>query len=193
MSRSGWTPGKHLPGTRPADDAPPSVDSLITKLGVVRHAPKAISLDREWTRGVPDRWPAAGTFLREQTGHDFPVLGRLRHRRAVRAIAMMLRDNLAKTAPSIVGRDVKLGAGLIFAEAVANAQLAAGLRACGATELAEGTPAHVLARAIAPSPSTVDADVIAACRSLSAPAIVELTTFVSLAQLLHRLESYYPS
>jgi hypothetical protein len=109
----------------------------------------------------------------------------------VRAIAMMIRDNLSKTAPSVVGRDVKLGAGLLFAEAAHNARLAGELRACGAKDLEEGTPAHVLARAIAPSPTAVDAAVVEASRSLAPAAIVELVTFVSLAQLLHRLESYY--
>lgn len=104
---------------------------------------------------------------------------------------MMIRDNAGKSSPSVVGRDVKLGAGLLFAESVENASLASALAACGATNMTEGTPEHALARAIAPSPTLVDADVVAAWRSLSPAAVVELTTFVSLAQLLHRLESYF--
>jgi AhpD family alkylhydroperoxidase len=191
ISPSGWAPGKHMPEIDPADVATPSVDSLATKLGLLRYAPKALGLVRKWTRGVPDRSPAVGTFLREQTGHDFPVLRRLRHRRAIRAIATMLRDNLAKTVTSVVGRDVKLGAGLAFADAVGNARLAGELRACGATELPEDGPTSVLARAIAPTPARVGADVVATCTSLSPAAIVELTAFVSLMQLIHRLESYY--
>ena len=30
------------------------------------------------------RWPAAGVYLRERTGHDFPLLGKLQSRRAVK-------------------------------------------------------------------------------------------------------------
>lgn len=191
MARSGWTPGKHMAALPPADIAPPRADSFATKAGVLRHAPSAVALDRRWTRGVPDRAPAVGAFLRAEVGHEFPVLARLRHRRAVRAIAMMLRDNLAKTAPSVVGRGTKLGAALLFAETAENQQLAGELRACGAEELASDTAAHTLARAIATSPTKVDAAVVEACRELTPPAIVELVTCVSLAQLLHRLEAYF--
>lgn len=191
MGRSGWAPGKHMTAPAPADVAPPRSDSLATKAGILRHAPGAVALDRRWTRGVPDRSPAVGAFLRAEVGHEFPVLGRLRHRRAVRAIAMMLRDNLAKTAPSVVGRETKLGAALSFAEMAGNRQLEGELRACGAKELTAGTAAHTLARAIATSPTKVDGVVVEACRELTPPAIVELVTCVSLAQLLHRLEAYF--
>jgi len=71
---SGWTPGKHLDWEVPAAPPPPP-DSLATMLGVFRHAPSAVVLDKKWTAGVPDRWPDVGTYLRAHTGHDFPVLG----------------------------------------------------------------------------------------------------------------------
>ena len=100
---------------------------------------------------MPDRWPAVGDFLRRATGHDFPVLSRLRHRRAVRAIATMLKDNLGQ---SVLGRDAKLGADLVYAEAVADPALAQELRALGARELPD-SPLRTLARAIVPSPAAV--------------------------------------
>jgi alkylhydroperoxidase family enzyme len=188
IARSGWTPGKHMNGELPAATPPPRADSLFRRFGVIRHAPNALSLDRRWTKGVPNRWPAAGEFLRETTGHIFPVLGRLGHRGAIRAIATMIRDNFCE---SVVGREEKLSAGLIYAGAVGNGPLADQLRAAGATLVAD-SPVQALARALSPSPAIVDEEVVASCRALAPAAIVELVTFIALLQLLHRLESYYP-
>jgi hypothetical protein len=187
ITPSGWSAGKHVQGQLPTSVAAPAADSLGKRLGVIRHAPKAVGFDKAWTQGVPDRWPAVGAFLRENTGHDFPVLGRLQHRGPVRAIATMIRDNFCQ---SVVGREVKLAAGLLHAEAVHDASLAEQLRAAGAKPCAESA-VHVLARAASPSPAAVDAEVVAACRELAPAAIVEVVTFIALLQLLHRLESYY--
>jgi hypothetical protein len=187
LSPSGWTPGQHL-AQLPAEGEPPRPDGVMTKLGVVRHAPSALSLDRKWTAGVPGAWPAVGEYLKGRTGHDFPVLGRLRHKRAVRALATMLRDNLDAQA-SVVGVPAKLGAGVVFAQAVGSAALEAELRRLGEVETSEVI--ETLARAIAPSPSRVDDGVVERCRSLAPEAIVEIVTFVSLMQLLHRLEAFY--
>jgi alkylhydroperoxidase family enzyme len=189
ISGSGWGAGKHMPNGMPAAAPPPPVDSLGKRLGVIRHAPKAVSLDKQWTKGVPGKWPAAGAFLREATGHDFPVLGRLRHKNAVRAIATMIRDNFTE---SVVGRAEKLSAGLVYADTVGNTSLADQLRATGATPLAD-SPVQQLARAISPSPAAVDDATLAACRALPPAGIVEVVTFVALLQLLHRLESYFPA
>ena len=155
---------------------------------MIRHAPAAIGLDRKWTAGVPSRPREARALLREHTGHDFPVLGRLRHRRAVRAIATMIRDNFATE--SVAGRGEKLAAGLIYADAVQHRALADQLRAAGAAPVAD-SPVQRLARAISPSPAAVDRDVIESSRALAPAAIVEVVTFVALLQMLHRLESYY--
>jgi alkylhydroperoxidase family enzyme len=186
IASSGWTPGKHMKESPPAG-APPRADSFATRIGILRHAPAAIALDKQWTAGVPDRWPDVGDFLRSKTGHTFPLLSRLRHRRAIRAIATMIADNLKE---SVVGREAKLGAGLVYAEAVHDAPLADELRALGAKELAESS-VLTLARAIAPSPAAVDDGVVAACRDLSPAGIVEVVTFVALLQLLHRLSTFY--
>jgi alkylhydroperoxidase family enzyme len=188
IAASGWTPGAHLSGALPANGPPPPADSLRKRVSIVRHAPKAIGLDKQWTKGVPDRWPAVGTFLRERTGHDWPILNRLRHRRAIRAIATMLRDNLTET---VVGKAAKLGVGLIYAEVVESPSLAIQLRAAGAVPLTD--PAIIaLARAVAPSPSVMDDAVMTAAASLSPAAIVEVVTFIALMQLIHRLQTYYP-
>ena len=124
IAPSGWAPGKHLDRDAPRTAAVmPGGDTIRTKLGVVRFVPSALSLDRKWTAGAPNRWPAVGDYLRARIGHDFPVLSRLRHRRAIRAIAVMLRDNL-DGATSTLGRRAKCLAGLVYATAVGNADLA---------------------------------------------------------------------
>jgi hypothetical protein len=186
LARSGWTAGAHLTekiGTR----APPRADSLGKRLGVVRHAPTALSLDKKWTAGVPDNWRATSAFLREKTGHDFPILSHLRHRRAIRAIATMIRDNVCQT---VIGRDRKLSAGLIYAETIGAPALVADLRALGAKPLRE-SPVEILAHAVSPSPTEVDGQVIEKCRAIPAAGIVETVTFIGLLQMLHRLQGFY--
>jgi alkylhydroperoxidase family enzyme len=190
ISPSGWAPGRHMKGpVRPGD--PPGADSLATRLGLIRYAPQAVKLDKAWTEGVPDSWPAVGEYLRQRTGHSFPVLSRLRNRRAVRAIAAMLEENLSRS-ESVIGLDEKLAAGLIYADTVGNPSLAQDLRALGARELPD-SPTQTLARAISPSPAAVDHRVIETSRALPLAGIVELVTFVSVLQMLHRLSSFYPT
>jgi alkylhydroperoxidase family enzyme len=185
---SGWKPGQHM-RTTVLDGDPPGADSLLTRLSVVRYAPQAVKLDKGWTQGVPDRWPAVGEFLRQRTGHAFPVLSRLRHRRAVRAIATMIEENLGE---SVIGLDNKLAAGLIYAHTIGNPPLAQELRALGARELPD-SPTQTLARAISSSPAAVDRSVLESSRAISPAGIVELVTFVSVLQMLHRLSSFYPT
>ena len=188
ISPSGWTAGRHMKGAVPPGD-PPGADSLATRFGLIRYAPQAIKLDKAWTEGVPDRWPAVGEYLRQRTGHSFPVLSHLRHRRAVRAIAVMIEENLSE---SVIGLDNKLAAGLIYAHAIGNPSLAQGLRALGAREPPD-SPTQTLARAISTSPAAVDQSVLDTSRAIPPAGIVELVTFVSVLQMLHRLSSFYPT
>jgi alkylhydroperoxidase family enzyme len=190
IAPSGWTPGQHVKGTVQTG-APPRADSFMTRLSVIRYAPEALKLDKVWTEGVPDRWPAVGDFLRQKTGHSFPVLSRLRHRRAIRAIATMIKDNFGTSGESVIGRDNKLAAGLIYAQTIGNPSLAEELRALGARELPD-SPTQILARAISPSPAAVDQSVLESSRGISPAGIVELVTSISVLQMLHRLSSFYP-
>ena len=125
---SGWTPGKHrVSDEHPAEPSlqarPGGRDTLATKLTLLRHVPAAIRLDQAWTRGVPSRWPEVGTFLKTETGYDFPLLAKVRSRRAVRAIATVLRDNL-NASESRLGLRVKALSGLVYATVVGNEGLA---------------------------------------------------------------------
>jgi hypothetical protein len=93
---AGWSPGTAGAALDPdaARRPPPPADGLATKLRVLPLLPPALLQDKRWQRGVPTAWPAVGAFLRERTGHDFPILSRLHHGRAVQSIASMLRENL---------------------------------------------------------------------------------------------------
>ena len=189
LTPSGWAPGQHTDGgARPDGREAPRADGVMTKLGVLRHAPGALALDTQWTKGVPSRWPAAGAFLRERTGHDFPILSHLRHARAIRALTTMLRDNLDPK-ESAVGVPRKIAAGIVFAKTVGNAALEEELGKLGPVE--EDASVEALARAVSPSPAEVDDAVIERCRALPPAAIVEVVTFISVMQLVHRLETFY--
>jgi len=214
-----WSPGKAgaTLDPRAATQPPPPADGLRTKLRIVPLLPAALRTDARWQRGVPSTWPAVGDFLRERTGHDFPALSRLHHRRAVRSVATMLRENL-DPASTVIGLDTKILAGIVFAEVVADEALAGDVRAMAARHAvtnvqmdaaarfarSEGDAAVpdenprrraalTLSRAASPSPARIDAAVVATCREagLSAPAIVELVCWLSVLQLLHRLSCFY--
>ena len=212
-----WSPGKAGRDLDPtARSSPPRADTLRTKLRIVPHMPTALRLDSRWQRGVPARWPKAGTFLRDLTGHDFPVLSRVRHGRAIRSVASALRENL-DSETTVIGLNTKVLAGVVFAAVVADETLATDVRALapkqGVTDAqldhaerfatdpsaeppggdAKTCAALVLARSASPSPAEVDTGVVITCRDvgLSAPAIVELVTWLAVLQMLHRLSSYY--
>ena len=128
----------------------------------------------------------------------------------------MLRDNL-DPASSVIGLRTKVLAGAVFAEAISDAALAGDVRALAATAglrvpeleaavaFARGSDEAIgawdvtpralllLSRAASPSPAEITADVIAACREagVSAVAIVELVSWLSVLQMLHRLGAFY--
>ncbi len=187
IAPSGWRSATVVAAPTP----PPSADSLGTKLGVIRYAPAAVGFDRRATRGVPRaRWPPHRGQVprgRRRATTSRGWIGKLAHRRAVRAIAMMIRDNLADT---VIGKAEKLAAGLVYAEVVADPALAETMRSLGAKPVAD-SPVQRLARAIAPSPAVVDADIVASSKDIPPAGIVELVAFVSLAQMLHRLDGYF--
>ena len=128
LASTGWTPGKHEVCSPPAEDPslaarPAGRDTLATKLALLRQVPAAVRLEQSWTRGVPSRWPEVGAWLKAATGHDFPLLAKVRSRRAIRAIATVLRDNLTAS-DSRLGLPVKALAGLVYATVVGDETLA---------------------------------------------------------------------
>jgi alkylhydroperoxidase family enzyme len=196
IAPTGWHPGKHFAGAV-STTKPPRADGFGTMLGVLRHAPAAISVERKWTAGVPSRWPAVGDFLNASVGYDFPVLSRLTHGRAIRAIAVAVRDNF-DAATSVIGLPLKGRLGRVYAEAVDDTALAGAVenlsqRHPPCTDDARTQAALRLAHAASFSPALIDADVVEACREgrLGAAAIVEIIVWLAVLQMLHRLSAFY--
>src|SRR4051794_23314653 len=170
---TGWTPGKHRVATETSADPalqprPGGRDTLATKLAFLRYVPAALRLEGSWTRGVPSRWPAVGTYLEAQTGHSFPLLAKVSSRRAVKAIATALRDNLI-VADSRLGLRIKVLAGLVYATVVGNETLAGearklALRTC--PPVAEET-LQAVARFAAEPEVESNSGIEAACSSLA--------------------------
>lgn len=211
---SPWDAGVALDPTAERKPLPP-VDGLRTKLRIVPLLPKALRQDIVWQRGVPTTWPQVGDYLRDRVGHDFPVLARLRHKRATKSIASMLRDNLDPET-TVIGLDEKVRAGIVFAEVVGDPALADDVRALAArhgpnpsdldraadfartgtlplTNDPSSRALLALARAVSPSPAQVTEETLSTCRAanLSSAAIVELVTWVAVLQMLHRLTCFY--
>jgi hypothetical protein len=213
IAGSGWSPGKHAPEAVGAASVSPPTDTLGTKLGLLPNIPGALSLDRRWTRGVPAAAPAACAYLKERVGHGFPVLERLTHGRAIRAIAVMLRDNL-DPATTRIGMDAKCLAGAVYAAIAGDAAILEDMRqlarchAVSAERIEAMAPfargraldgvdpstAAILelARAASPSPAAVDDRTVERCRDLEPAAIVEVVVWLSVLQMLHRVGAFYP-
>lgn len=185
------------------------VDGLRLRLRVLPLLPAAIRYDRLAQRGMPKSASAAARRLSETTGHDFPVLAGLRSSRARRAIATMLMENL-DAASSIVGIRTKVLAGAVYATSVGDPHLMADVEALAdriALPVSSLAAASAFARGEAPaaeaetvlalvceasfSPVTFDSATVEACaRDLSPAAIVELVTWLSVLNMLHRLTRY---
>jgi alkylhydroperoxidase family enzyme len=196
IAPTGWHPGKHF-ADAVSSTKPPGADGLGTMLGVLRHAPAAIWAVRAWAVGVRSRWPAVGDFLSASVGYDFPVLSRLTHGRAIRAIAVAVRDNF-DPATSVIGLPLKARLGRVYAEAVDDAMLAGAAenlaqRLAPCTDDARARAALRLAHAASFSPALIDDDVVEACRDcgLGAAAIVEIVVWLAVLQMLHRLCPFY--
>jgi alkylhydroperoxidase family enzyme len=203
---SGWTPGKHLTaGAATSSTTRPRPDSVMDLLGLLPVLPLVIYRDNRWTSGVPQNWPAARTYLTQRTGHDFPILSHLKHGRAIRALATIIRDNTDAT-ESQLGLRTKHLAGLVYATTVEDEALANSARALakrvGATsaQLAgsnegldqQANAALALARAASSSPAQITPDVVAAAtEELTPAAIIELVVWISVMQVLHRLQAFY--
>jgi hypothetical protein len=213
-----WSPGTagrdlnpHAPMAHP-----PAPDSLWTKLRILPLLPYALRTDMRWQKGTPTAWPQVGDYLKERVGHDFPLLSRLRHKRLVQSIGSLLRDNL-DAGTSVLGLETKLLAGAVFSSVIGDPSLARDIQALTesrgvvagrleqvirfATGLSSPAPgkdsaeraALLLARAASTSPAGIDQGVVDACRSagLAPQAMVELITWLSVLQMLHRWKSYF--
>lgn len=213
-----WSPGKAGIDLKDptARTRPPKSDSLMTKLSVLKYAPKAIKMDKEWQKGVPDSYPEIGQFLLEKTGYSFPVLSRVLNKRVPRAIAAMLIENLDSNT-TVIGLKTKILSGIIFAHRIFSPELIDIMKVIGlhfgltneefeksiqftlddnvdqVSDDSKVKASMLLVKAAAPSPAEITEDVVSICRDskLSPPQIVELITWISILQMLYRLKSYY--
>ena len=218
---TGWSIGQHAwatPDQAPTEEDGPSTlpptDSLKTMLRVVRNAPGAIKLEKQWTAGVPKDPGAARTMIAETYGYTDAVLAKMGHAKPQRAVATTLRHNLDPE-QSELGIDLKALVGMVYAAHMDNdylmeraAELARHHNVDDQTIEAARTffpgstasetldkrtiAALSIARVMSPSPAIVDAESIAlAEESLTSAEIIETAVWISLSQLLHRLTIYY--
>ncbi len=239
---TGWDPSRHLwtsedvSGQHPEEGRPLSsvdagwtevdrsdeipVDSIATYLRVFRQAPGAVRLEKAWTRGVSGRIGPVLLMLEEEVGYAFPILAALTSHKAVKSLATALRDNLDAEL-SVVGLQVKLLAGMVYAGSVGNdllsdelamvlntvvpgidpRLLAATRRFAGAPSVSADVPeglstkeaaAVLLAKAASSSPAEVSEITIAMVSpTLDPDEIVEVVVWLSLLQTLARLYSFF--
>ena len=220
---TGWTAGKHLwDDSFDADDysSDNETDSILRYLRVLRHAPGVLRLSSRWTKGVSGRIGSALMMLEDEVGYGFPILASVKHKRAVKAIATVLRDNL-DSETTAVGLDTKCLVAMVFAKVAENEMLVAeavqltsllapnidpatlvevGEFAVAAPDEAElpaglnGTQsaAVILAKAASTSPSEVNEITIGTMAQRLDPAqIVEVVVWLSVLQMLNRIYSYF--
>ena len=128
IAPSGWEPGRHALKDNGQPTRPFAVDSLWQHAGLLRVLPWALAADLSWTKGVPSSWPQVGDFLEQRVGSRFPILERVSPGRVRKALATIIRDNLAPES-SILGAARKHLAGLVCGAFLDNGELAALARA----------------------------------------------------------------
>ena len=223
IADQGWAPGKHqwleeIPEPDVDNEIPR--DGLGTILRILRQAPGAIRYDTASTKGVSGRIGPALLMLEDKLGYSFPILASIEHKKAVRAIAMALRDNLDEETTTI-GLETKIMAMLVYARVVGDEVLtseAVQLAALLTPELDPSTlvdagqfalsgsddavmpsglsrsqyAALILAKAASPSPADVgEFTVSTVTEELTPPQVVELIVWLSVLQMLHRLYAFY--
>ncbi len=227
---TGWSQGKHDWSEDDDEDEDDDevvesggeipTDSIGTYLRVFRQAPGAIRLENRWTKGVSGRIGLALVMLEDEVGYSFPIFGSLRHKRAVKAIATILRDNL-NPEHSEIGIGAKCLAGLVFAKMADNEMLQAEMLQLAETlapeldldllvdvgrfataeneglVMPEGlskvdAAAIILAKAGSTSPAEINEITISTViDQLTPPQIIEIIVWISICQMLHRLYSFY--
>lgn len=222
LTPTGWTVGKHGGEEGTLDKAArassvhrlPDRDSMSTMAQVLRNAPGAVRLEREWMDGMAKSATGATLRLGRDYGYDEPLLSRMKHIKPRRALAAMLRHNLDPSR-SELGIGLKSLGAIIYAEHVGNSWLAdrsarfavskgmigalvdsvrAGIDLTDDSPVIDDRTAAVIiaARAMSPSPALVDATTIrTVVERLTPSEIVELAVWISISQLQHRLSLWY--
>ena len=233
LEEIGWDAGIHenegavIPEEQPKIHA----DNLMTYLRIFRHAPGAIRLEKGWTKGVPANSNKIEAYLKEKTGHTFPLFKHLKAIRVQKTLATVMRDQLDPEI-STLPLSTKYLTGIVYGTFVQNEAIKSDyltlleksgktpgadaikqleefvLRPLPATlselsqELAlisqlingytSDAAALLLAKAAADSPTIIPAHIIEmANKHLSAPQIVEITSWLGVLQFFQRAGSYF--
>lgn len=222
ISPTGWAIGNHGWADNALDQAEqassanglPDRDSLSTIATVLRHAPGAVRLEREWMDSMPKSGAAAMIRIGQDHDYEEPLLSCVYHAKPRRALGAMLRHNLDES-QSKLGLGVKSLGAVVYADHVGNDGLAersanfavakgiapevvasvrSGIDLTSSAPVIDDRTAAVItaARAMAPSPATVDSTTIRTVTdNLTSAEIVELAVWISVSQLQHRLSLWY--
>ena len=90
--------GTHLSDARTKRALKPPPDSLCRKLRLLPLGLAARRIEAQYTKGVPDTWPAVGDHLKARLGYSFPALAALSSsgslgKRVIKALATIIIDN----------------------------------------------------------------------------------------------------
>lgn len=222
IAPTGWNTGKHQwnDDLHVEKNGLVPEDSFRTYMRIFRQGPSASRLDSKWTKGVSGRIGQALMMLEERVGYSFPVLASLHHKKPVKAIATILRDNLDPETTEI-GLGPKCLAGLVFAKVVENEMMLAEMLQLSEfmdlgldpdllvdvahyasddsddVSMPEGLTAVQaatisLAKAGSTSPSSINEITISTVTSQLNPVqIVETVVWLAVLQMLHRLYAFY--
>ena len=205
---SEWSVGQHAwnGGQESTQTRGMETDSVKTYARVVRWGPGATKLENQWVKKFSGDSGKDAATLEKSYGFDYgPTLSGLPNKRQIKAFATLLDENLSS---ANIGLDIetKAKAALIFATAVGNDYLAdqaralvrssnpkvkdAELRSIAGGDIGDN-PVLALATAFTPSPAEVTPELVeTSVTALAHSQIVELGVWISIQQMLHRLERY---
>ncbi|AXT59005.1 hypothetical protein D1816_01105 [Aquimarina sp. AD10] len=126
LSATGWHPGKHRRDEIDFDgliSSPIQKDNFWTYLRILKFAPKAVLLEKKWTKGVPDNYTQSALYLKKHTGYTFPILEKIKSKRVIKALTTVLKDNLDPV-KSELGIRVKYLTSLVYFITINNITLA---------------------------------------------------------------------
>ncbi|MFK7795913.1 MAG: carboxymuconolactone decarboxylase family protein [Aureispira sp.] len=213
-----WQTGKHVEGT-PTVTVPNKTvkaDSWSTYLKVLRQAPRAIKLEKQWLRDIPKPENKIKAVLKDNIGYYFPLLEKLQRDKLKRTFVAVLSDNFSEK-NTVIGLRTKIISSLVFCAVADNPTLENYfLQLANANKIEISAELHqvlvqftnnqaiyfewdglsandqtivAFTKHASKSPSTIHASLIdTITQQLSAEGIIELSTWLSIVQMLYRLE-----
>ncbi len=216
LQQTTWTVGKHADGEIAVSPFKKKLekDNFLTYLKVIRQAPGAVSLESKWLKDTPKGEEAMGNYLKKQIGHNFSVLSKLKRPKLKRTFVTILCNNFSDSTTKI-GLKAKVLCGLVFSTIVGNAYLKNEMielaknnsmelstehqkNILAFSSMQKAVPAHLaieekvalhFTKKASTSPAFIDSTLMQEIMGKLAPdAIVELITWLSILQAIHRLE-----